>query len=97
MKKILLFLLVLSFNAQAEKNCAELPDCEALGYYKGSDTRCDSDDSHYIRCPYDKNYKRCVEYNCAKIGFTQTDKSAWCAKVIPCKNNPSYTLCAEKK
>ena len=101
MKKFLIslsFTLVLPLSClAAELKCSELPDCEALGYYVGTDSACGNNDANYIKCPYDQNYKKCVNYDCAEIGFTASNKSEWCAEIIKCKHNPDLTLCARRK
>lgn len=31
--------------------------------------------------------------DCEKLGFTTSDKTSWCGKLIKCKGNPQMTLC----
>jgi|GEM_PF-4183785 len=100
MRRIFLLYIVFSmvpFAASAVSNCASLPDCQALGYSKGYDQACGTEAKNYILCPYDTQYRKCVNYDCARLGFTKTDKSSWCASVVKCKFNADYTLCAQTK
>ena len=69
-------------------------DCETLGYSKTTSSECE----HYIYCPFDTSYKKCVsvaEKSCAEQGFTTEDKSGWCGSLIYCPTDETYTLCAE--
>ncbi len=86
---VLLGLLV-SGTAQA-LDCETPPDCEDLGFVQENDSNCKDDG--YLYCPFNKAYKKCVEFDCAKMGFTQSDKSSWCNKLAKCKSDTSYTLC----
>lgn len=99
MKKIILVLafgMFFSGSAMAE-TCTALPSCEELGYAKGYTKECGTNENNYILCPYDKEYRKCANYSCAGIGFTTDDKTEWCATIVPCKFDSSYTLCAAKK
>ena len=90
--RYLMFLLGLIFaNVASAMDCEKVPDCEELGYTKDNDPNC-ADDG-YMYCPFDHDYKICVQYNCAKLGFTESDKTSWCNKLIKCKGNPRMTLC----
>ncbi len=90
--RYLLVLLVLMFaNAANAVECRETPDCSQMGYSTESDPNCKDDG--YIFCPFDKTYKKCVNYKCAAWGFTSSDKTSWCASVISCKSDPAMTLC----
>lgn len=101
MKKFISILSIALFLplicSAAEMKCGQLPDCEALGYYVGNDPACGDNDANYIKCPYDQNYKKCVNYDCARIGFTASNKSEWCAEIVKCKHDPNLTLCARRK
>ena len=92
-----LLVFVIPFAARAENACASLPNCEQMGYHLGYEAPCGTDESRYIACPYDTNYRKCVNYDCAKLGFTMANKSSWCKTIVTCKFNASYTLCAETK
>ena len=90
--KYILFLIVILFSNQAVAlNCEKQPTCAELGYSTEDNQNCFSDG--YLICPFDSNYKKCVNFNCESLGFTQSDKSSWCASLITCKSNPSMTLC----
>ena len=90
--KYVLFLVMILFSGQAVAlNCEKQPTCEELNYSKEDNPKCDK--NGYILCPYDQSYKKCVRYNCETLGFTQSDKSAWCADIATCKGDKSYTLC----
>ena len=91
------FVCLMPVAVRAQSMCASLPDCEQMGYHLGYEAACGTDNSRYITCPYDTNYRKCVNYDCAKLGFTTTDKSSWCKTVVTCKFNASFTLCAETK
>jgi len=99
MKRIffLMFLLCLKPVSSFAESCTALPDCRKLGYHLGYSSACGTDDSRYIFCPYDIRYRKCVNYDCETMGFTQEDKTSWCQEVVECKFNSSYTLCAEAK
>ena len=88
---VLLGLLVTS-TAQAV-DCQSVPSCTELGYTKEPDPNCKSDG--YIFCPFDKSYKKCVNYNCESLGFTNTDKSSWCKNIATCRTDNQYTLCVK--
>ena len=88
----IMFLLALLFtNVANAMNCQKLPDCEKLGYSK-EDVK-DCAENGYLNCPFDQDYKVCVQYNCEALGFTQSDKTSWCADLIECKGNQKMTLC----
>ncbi len=90
--RYLLFLLGLLFaNVAQAIDCEKVPDCEELGYSKAEDSNCA--DNGYMFCPFDREYKKCVQYNCAKLGFTEDDKSSWCGKIVKCKGNQKFTAC----
>ena len=86
---VLLTLLV-SGTAQAV-DCQTVPSCEELGYTKEVDPNCK--ENGYISCPFDTAYKKCVNMDCEKMGFTKSDKSSWCASIISCKSDSAMTLC----
>ncbi len=90
--KYILFLIAILFSSQAVAlNCERQPTCEELNYSKEDNPKCDK--NGYILCPYDQSYKKCVQYSCESLGFTQSDKSDWCADIATCKGDKSYTLC----
>ena len=103
MSKFFGFILLTCFvpgMVSAAESCANLPDCEALGYHLGTEAACgtgEGSDSRYIVCPYDSNYRKCVNYDCAGLGFTTADKSSWCETIVHCKFDDAYTLCAKTK
>ncbi len=90
--RYILFLLALMFaNVANAMDCEKVPDCASLGYSKDNDPNCA--DNGYMYCPFDKSYKRCVNYDCTKLGFTESDKTSWCADIIKCRGNENLTLC----
>ena len=90
--RYLMFLLCLIFaNVASAVDCEKVPDCESLGYSTEDDTNCA--DNGYMFCPFNHDYKKCVQYNCSKLGFTEDDKTSWCGKLAKCKGNPRMTLC----
>ena len=90
--KYILFLIAILFSNQAVAlNCVKQPTCEELKYSKEDDPACKDDG--YILCPFDFSYKKCTEFDCEKLGFTQSDKSAWCGKISKCQTDESYTAC----
>ena len=93
--RILLVLLglLVTGTAQASIDCSKQPDCASLGFVNTDDDACAADG--YIYCPFDPTYKKCVERDCEKLGFTESDKTSWCADIIKCKGDEKYTLCAK--
>ena len=90
--KYVLFLVMVLFSGQAVAiNCAEAPDCAELGYSNVDDPNCKEEG--YLICPFDSNYKKCVELNCQGLGYTNTEKSGWCKNIAACPNNKNYTAC----
>ena len=90
--KYVLFLMMILFSGQAVAlDCSKQPTCAELGYSTEENPNCFSDG--YLICPFDSNYKKCVNFNCESLGFTQSDKSDWCADIATCKGDKSYTLC----
>ncbi len=90
--RYLMFLLGLLFaNVAQAMDCEKVPDCASLGYSTKDDPNCA--DNGYMYCPFDKTYKKCVQYNCEALGFTESDKTSWCADLIECKGNAKMTLC----
>ena len=90
--KYVLFLMMVLFSSQAVAlNCEKQPTCEELNYSKEDDPQCAEDG--YVLCPFDFSYKKCLQPDCESLGFTQSDKSAWCADIATCKGDKSYTLC----
>ena len=92
MRYVLILLGLLMYANLAEAiDCKTPPDCASLGYSKGNDPNCVEDG--YLNCPFDQDYKVCVQYNCEALGFTESDKTSWCADLIECKGNSQMTLC----
>ena len=91
MRYILVLLSLMVANVAQAIDCRENPDCVQMGYSTASDPNCKDDG--YIFCPFDKTYKKCVNMNCEALGFTKTDKTSWCNKLIKCKSDTSFTLC----
>ena len=90
--KYVLFLMLVLFSSQAVAlNCERQPTCEELGYSTQNNPNCLDDG--YLICPFDSNYKKCVNFSCESLGFTLSDKSGWCADIATCKGDKSYTLC----
>ena len=90
--KYVLILMMILFSSQAVAiNCAQAPDCAELGYSNVDDPNCKEEG--YLYCPFDSNYKKCVELNCQGLGYTNTEKSGWCKNIAVCPSNPSYTAC----
>ena len=59
-------------SAGCASNTTAAGDCATLGYSKDNVDGCE----HYLYCPFDTSYKRCVsseEIDCATLGFTQED------------------------
>ena len=82
-------------SAGCASNTTAAGDCATLGYSKDNVDGCE----HYLYCPFDTSYKRCVsseEIDCATLGFTQENKSEWCGNVVSCPMDSSYTLCASQ-
>ncbi len=91
MKYVLFFIAILFSNQVVALNCEKQPTCEDLNYSKDDDPQCAEDG--YILCPFDFSYKKCAEFDCEKLGFTQSNKSSWCGKISKCPNDESYTAC----
>ncbi len=92
--RYLIFLLgLLVANVAQALDCEKVPDCESLGYSTKDDPNCA--DNGYMYCPFDQNYKVCVQYNCAALGFTEDDKTSWCKNIASCRGNEKYTLCVK--
>ena len=91
MRYILVLLGLMFANVVQAMDCQTLPDCASLGYSKDDDPNCA--ENGYMYCPFDQDYKVCVQYNCETLGFTETDKTSWCADLIKCKGNEKMTLC----
>ncbi len=90
--RYLMFLLCLIFaNVANAMDCEKVPDCESLGYSTEDEPNCA--DNGYMFCPFNHDYKKCVQYNCAKLGFTEDDKTSWCGKIVKCKGNEKFTAC----
>ena len=87
-----MFLLGLMFAGVASAmDCQNLPSCESLGYSKENVESCAKDG--YVLCPWDNDYKKCIDYDCEALGFTESDKTSWCADLIKCEGNEKMTLC----
>ncbi len=91
MRYLLILMGLLVANVASAMDCEKVPTCESLGYASEDDPSCTPDG--YVYCPFDENYKKCVNYDCAKMGFTEDDKTSWCGKLIKCRGNPRMTLC----
>ena len=91
MKYVLFLVMVLFSNQAVALNCEKQPTCEELNYSKDDDPNCAEEG--YILCPFDFSYKKCAEFDCEKLGFTQSDKSEWCKNIATCPNNKDYTAC----
>ena len=91
MKYVLILMMVLFSNQAVALDCSKQPTCAELNYSKEDNPKCDK--NGYILCPYDQSYKKCVQYNCEALGFTESDKTSWCADLIKCKGNEKMTLC----
>ena len=91
MRYMLILLGLLWVSTANAMDCEKVPDCESLGYSTESDPNCA--ENGYMYCPFDRAYKKCVQYNCAKLGFTESDKSTWCGKIVKCKGNKNFTAC----
>ncbi len=90
--KYVLFLIAILLSTQALAiNCAQAPSCEELGYSTQNNSNCLDDG--YLICPFDSQYKKCVNFNCESLGFTKSEKSDWCGKLAFCPNDKSYTAC----
>ncbi len=90
--RYLMFLLGLMFaNVANAIDCEKVPTCEELGYSRDDDPYCA--DNGYMYCPLDHSYKKCVNMDCAKLGFTEDDKTSWCGKIVKCKGNQKFTAC----
>ena len=49
--------ILISNNAYAALNCTTQPSCQQLGYSKSDVDGC----QNYLYCPFDKNYKACIQ------------------------------------
>ncbi len=91
MRYMLILLGLLWVSTASAMDCEKVPTCEELGYSTEDDPYCA--DNGYMFCPFNHDYKKCVQYNCEKLGFTEDDKTSWCGKLAKCKGNPRMTLC----
>ena len=91
MRYMLILLGLLWIGTANAMDCEKVPTCEDLGYTTKEDPYC-ADDG-YMYCPLDRSYKRCVNYDCEALGFTKSDKSSWCGKIVKCKGNEKFTAC----
>ena len=90
--RYIMFLLGLMFAGVANAlDCEKVPTCEELGYTTQEDPYCA--DNGYVYCPLDHSYKKCVNMDCAKMGFTEDDKTSWCKNIVSCKGDEDLTLC----
>ncbi len=91
MRYVLILLgLLVAGKAQAI-DCDVAPTCAELGYTTEEDPYCA--ENGYMYCPLDHSYKKCVNMDCTKLGFTEDDKTSWCTDIVHCKGNNAYTLC----
>ena len=91
MKYVLFLMMVLFSNQALALNCERQPTCEELNYSKEDDPQCAEDG--YILCPFDFSYKKCLQPDCEKMGYTKSNKSDWCGKLAFCPTDNTYTLC----
>ena len=91
MKYVLILIAILFSNQAVALDCSKQPTCEELGYSTQDNPNCFSDG--YLICPFDSQYKKCVNFNCESLGFTQSDKTSWCKNIATCPNNKDYTAC----
>ena len=91
MRYMLILLGLMFANVANALDCEKVPDCESLGYSKAEDPNC-ADDG-YMFCPFNHEYKKCVNMDCAKMGFTEDDKTSWCKDIVSCKGDEDLTLC----
>ena len=78
-------------NVANAVDCRETPECVQMGYSLEEDPNCL--ENGYVACPFNTEYKKCVNYKCEAWGFTTSDKTSWCASLISCKSDPAMTLC----
>lgn len=83
------------YQASANETCLQQPSCADLGYALSISADCPSE--QILLCPFDTNYKKCVIPSCGLLGFTTSDKSAWCNNIINCPRDNSYTACTNAK
>ena len=100
MKKLFFLVSVLCFHSTLcfAESCTAMPNCAELGYYRGTNIACGDDDSRYIVCPYDPDYRKCINYDCEEMGFIKdglASLQAWCQNIIFCKKDKSYVLCGD--
>ena len=91
MRYMLILLGLMFANVANALDCDVAPTCEELGYSTEDDPYCA--ENGYMYCPLDRSYKKCVNMDCTKLGFTEDDKTSWCNKLVKCKGNPRMTLC----
>ena len=91
MRYVLILLGLLWVGTAQAIDCQTPPDCTSLGYAAENDPNCAA--NGYVYCPFDKTYKKCVNYDCAKLGFTEDDKTSWCKNIVSCKGDEDLTLC----
>ena len=100
MKKLFFLVSILCFHSTLcfAESCTAMPSCAELGYYRGTNIACGDDDSRYITCPYDSDYRKCVNYDCEEMGFIKdglAQLQTWCQNIIFCKKDRSYVLCGD--
>ncbi len=91
MRYLMFFMVMMLANVAHAMDCEKVPTCEELGYSTEEDPNCA--ENGYMYCPFDKTYKKCVNMDCEKLGFTTSDKTSWCGKLAFCPSDKSYTLC----
>ena len=91
MRYILFLFSLLLANTASAIDCEKMPTCEELGYSTEDDPYCA--ENGYMYCPLDYSYKKCVNMDCAKLGFTDSDKTSWCGKIVKCKGDKNFTAC----
>ena len=102
MKKLFFLVSVLCLHSTLgfAESCTAMPTCAELGYYRGTNVACGNDDWRYITCPYDSDYRKCVNYDCEKMGFKKNARAeleTWCGsgKIVTCPQDSSYVLCSD--
>ena len=61
-------------TASCASSSSKAGDCETLGFSKDSVANCE----HYIYCPFDTNYKRCVSFDCTGYTLFSCPTNGYC-------------------
>ena len=91
MRYLVVLLALMVANVAQAVDCQTVPSCTELGYTKEPDPNCR--ENGYLSCPFDTTYHKCVNMDCEKMGFTQTDKTSWCGKIVSCRADKRFTAC----